>query len=254
MANITLLGASYEDVPAVTLPQTGGGTVTFYENGGTAQQIIIGSSAPTSSVGNNGDVYIQMGSGDTVERYPANFTASNMNSTNALNNCIGVSAENGTSTSNVYSSGQNVTGHADYTFDLSDIPSGATITNVSLAVNAHEENASRSVCTIQLYAGSTAKGSVTTVSGTRNQIYDVDCGSWTRAELDELYMRLSLGYYGGLIAGATLTVDYEMDGFAVQLSGNASKWTISGSGIYKKNGTTWSSVSSVDLDDTIRRS
>ena len=35
MANITLLGASYTDVPAVTLPQTGGGTVTFYESGGT---------------------------------------------------------------------------------------------------------------------------------------------------------------------------------------------------------------------------
>ena len=34
MANITILGASYTDVPAVTLPQTGGGTVTFYENGG----------------------------------------------------------------------------------------------------------------------------------------------------------------------------------------------------------------------------
>lgn len=34
MANITLMGASYTDVPAVTLPQTGGGTVTFYEDGG----------------------------------------------------------------------------------------------------------------------------------------------------------------------------------------------------------------------------
>lgn len=31
MANITLLGASYTDVPAVDLPQTGGGTVRFYE-------------------------------------------------------------------------------------------------------------------------------------------------------------------------------------------------------------------------------
>lgn len=31
MANITLLGASYQDVPAVTLPKTGGGTATFYE-------------------------------------------------------------------------------------------------------------------------------------------------------------------------------------------------------------------------------
>lgn len=34
MANITLLGASYTDVPAIDLPQTGGGTVRFYENGG----------------------------------------------------------------------------------------------------------------------------------------------------------------------------------------------------------------------------
>lgn len=35
MANITLLGASYTDVPAIDLPKTGGGTVRFYENGGT---------------------------------------------------------------------------------------------------------------------------------------------------------------------------------------------------------------------------
>ena len=27
--NITLMGASYTDVPAVTLPQTGGGTASF---------------------------------------------------------------------------------------------------------------------------------------------------------------------------------------------------------------------------------
>lgn len=38
MANITLLGASYTDVPAVDLPKTGGGTVRFYENGGAPSQ------------------------------------------------------------------------------------------------------------------------------------------------------------------------------------------------------------------------
>lgn len=32
MANITLLGASYTDVPAIDLPKTGGGTVRFYED------------------------------------------------------------------------------------------------------------------------------------------------------------------------------------------------------------------------------
>lgn len=32
MADITLMGASYSDVPAVILPQTGGGSATFYEH------------------------------------------------------------------------------------------------------------------------------------------------------------------------------------------------------------------------------
>lgn len=40
MANITLLGASYTDVPAVDLPQTGGGTVRFYEDGGGSATLI----------------------------------------------------------------------------------------------------------------------------------------------------------------------------------------------------------------------
>lgn len=41
MANITLLGASYTDVPAVDLPKTGGGTVRFYENGGGTPAISV---------------------------------------------------------------------------------------------------------------------------------------------------------------------------------------------------------------------
>ena len=53
MANVTLWGASYTDVPAVTLPQTGGGTVTFYENGGgggyTAEDILTGA-APSGEI------------------------------------------------------------------------------------------------------------------------------------------------------------------------------------------------------------
>ena len=168
MANITLWGASYSDVPAVVLPKTGGGTVTFYENGGGGggQAIYCGSSAPASSLGSDGDLYMQMKSGGTIEAYPADYTSHNMNSTSHLSDCIGVSAEDGTSTSNTYSSGSSVTGTADYTFDLSAIPSNATITSVSLQVKAHEENASRSTCTVRAYAGSTAKGSLTTVNGT----------------------------------------------------------------------------------------
>lgn len=254
MANIALWGANYSDVPAVTLPTVGGGTATFYENAAAeSQTIFCGDNAPSASVGNNGDVFMLMSSGDSKELYPADMTAKNMNSTSALENCIGVSAEDGSSTSNVYSSGSGVTGTADYTFDFSDIPANAVISSLSLSVKAHEENASRSTCTIGLYAGSTAKGSITTVDGTSNKIYSINTGTWTRAELDTLVMRLSLGYYGGLIAGATLTVSYSLadSSFSVTLTGNSNGWSISGNGIYQKNNGVWAAVSSAALENTI---
>ena len=285
--NITLLGASYSNVPAVQLPKTGGGTATFTDvtdttaaasdvsqgkyfytasgvrtagtssgGGGASQTIYTGTSEPSSSLGSNGDIYIKASSGGTLEGYPESFEASGMNSTSNLSACIGKSAEEGSSTSNVYSSGQSTTGIVDYSFDLSSIPSNASITSVACAVKAHEENASRSSCILQLYANGNAKGSATTVSGTSNAIYNLNTGSWTRAELDGLTLRMSVGYYGGLIAGATLTIAYEMEeaSYEVTLTGNASTWSISGNGIYKKANGSWSSASSVELENTIGRS
>ena len=58
MANVTLWGASYTDVPAIEVPKTGGGQATFVDE----EQIVTyytGSSAPSSSLGENGDIYLQ---------------------------------------------------------------------------------------------------------------------------------------------------------------------------------------------------
>lgn len=218
------------------------------------QSIYSGESTPSSSLGTNGDLYFQMQSGGSLETYPANYTAEGMNSTSHLDACIGVSAEDGTGSSNVYSSGSGTTGYAYYTFDLSSIPSNATITSVACAVKAHEENASRSTCTLQLYAGSTAKGSKTTVNGTSNVIYDLTTGNWTRSELDNLQLVMAVGYYGGLIVGATLTIGYETEKqYTASIVGNASGATITSENMYLKSSGSWSKVSSASLSDVVIR-
>lgn len=256
-ADVVINNVEYYDVPSVVLNTVSGGTAEFTlgGSGGASQTIYCGENAPSSSLGENGDVYIMTESGGSVEVYPADFTAENMNSTSNLSACLGKSAEEGTSTSNVYSSGSSVTGTVDYTFSI-NIPSSAVITSVSCDVKAHEENSSRSTCTLQLYSGSTAKGSATTVSGTSNTIYHLTTGTWTREEIDNLTLRMSVGYYGGLVAGATLTIVYEMQSasYEVTLTGSTSSWSIKGDNIYQKNNGSWSQVSSVTLDACIQKS
>ena len=232
-----------------------GTQVTGTGQGGASQAIYSGTNTPLSSVGSNGDIYILANGGGSLEAYPADFTASSMNSTSNASACIGKSAANGNSTSNMYSSGQSTTGVVNYSFDLSSIPSNATIDSVSCSVKAHEENASRSEFTLQLYSGNTAKGSRTTVNGTSNTIYSLSCGSWTRAELDNLVLHTTYGYYGGLVAGATLVIEYSLSevSYSVTLTGSSSEWSISGNGIYKKANGQWNAVSAVTLEDAVER-
>ncbi len=59
MAQITIWGASYSDVPAVNLPKTGGGTAKFIDE----EEIITyytGSTNPSSSLGDDGDIYLKV--------------------------------------------------------------------------------------------------------------------------------------------------------------------------------------------------
>lgn len=49
MANIELLGNTYNNVPAVELPKSGGGTAMFYENTGSKIELIWTNPSPTSS-------------------------------------------------------------------------------------------------------------------------------------------------------------------------------------------------------------
>lgn len=55
--NITLLGASYSNVPAVTLPKTEGGTATFIDEDDVVTYH-VSSQEPTSSDGSDGDIWL----------------------------------------------------------------------------------------------------------------------------------------------------------------------------------------------------
>lgn len=57
--NITLMGASYSDVPEVDLPKTGGGTAKFIEEGELIA-VYTGSSTPSASTGSDGDIYLKV--------------------------------------------------------------------------------------------------------------------------------------------------------------------------------------------------
>lgn len=56
--DITFMGAQYSDVPYINLPKTGGGLASFYDE----EEIVVyytGSGAPSSSLGEDGDIYLR---------------------------------------------------------------------------------------------------------------------------------------------------------------------------------------------------
>lgn len=56
---ITIAGNTWNDVPSVQFPKSGGGTATYIDEDDVIHYY-TGSSAPSSSVGENGDIYLQM--------------------------------------------------------------------------------------------------------------------------------------------------------------------------------------------------
>ena len=116
-------------------------------------------------------------------------------------------------------------------FDLSAIPSNATIDSVSCSAKATVSTTNSSYIqfrTIQLFSGTTRKGSATalTKSGTA---HNLDCGTWTRAELQDCRLRTYarrgssgastqryLYFYG---ADLTVTYTYQSEKFMLKTGG-----------------------------------
>ena len=107
-----------------------------------------------------------------------------------------------------------------YNFDCSSIPRNATITSVSCQVGASCYSSGQyfGTKTLQLYSGDVAKGTAVnnTGNGSTSTTHNIDGGSWTRAELDDIKIveyvvrgnnttQASFSFFG-----ATLTVEYTL--------------------------------------------
>lgn len=190
-------------------------------SGGDAELIVIEGISDISEIkvlDNNVDVTDQLvrkeySTGGTIERYPASYMTSGSISGTRYQGTIGKSVDNPSSqTGNDYATSSGSTANINYAFDFSDIPSNATITDMTVTVRGHLESTSQSneVAQLQLYSGSTAKGSQSSFTSTSNSNIVMTPGTWTRAELDNAILRFTIGYYGGLVVGVTWEVTYAM--------------------------------------------
>lgn len=122
-----------------------------------------------------------------------------------------------TTTSNYYSSGSGTQAVFQYNVGFTDIPENATITNLYMKANGHAESTSQSseyMC-VQLKSGNstfTTKYNFKS-AGTSNSTQTINYTSLpTVAQLENLVVECTLGYYGGAINGVTVYVEYETAG------------------------------------------
>lgn len=156
---------------------------------------------------------------NTVTSYPTDYETSGTINGTRYRNAVGKGSDTSAVSGNDYSNGGSSSkAYIYYSFDFDSIPDNATIDSVECTVKGHAENTSRSTCNVQLYVGtSTAKGSSSKFTSTSAQTLTLTTGTWTVAEVKDMRLRFEIGYYGGLINGATVEVTY---------SWNSTKWHI----------------------------
>ena len=108
-------------------------------------------------------------------------------------NPVGKSSSNTTYATLTTSTTGGATSYAFWKFDCSSIPSGAIIESVSCVAKCYVNNTTRiSTRSVQLYYGTTtAKGSSVSFSNSTTATQTLDCGTWTRTELDDINIRVA---------------------------------------------------------------
>lgn len=230
-AHFYIYGAEIEvnytlPVPAtVTSTLTGNGTISpsgAYSTYDGAEYTL--SITPTDKSGtvtatkDGADITAQLvahGAGSTITATPSDYELTDIqNGSSYAAKCVGCSAEepssSGTS-ANMYASD---IGYADYSFDFSGIPSGATIEAIEVRCYGHRESESLDsshVSAVKIMVNGTAISESVDFPSQRNTIITVTPDSLpTRAQLDNTTVRHTVGYYGGLVLGISFDVTYSV--------------------------------------------
>lgn len=169
---------------------------------------------------------------DTLTTHPSSFD-DDASSYASISSSYPVSNAYDGSDSTNYAQFSITTGSQAYTyivyhFDLSSIPSGATINSVTCSAKAYINTTNSSRITqrvIQLYSGSTAKGSTSTISNSTSA-FNMTPGTWTLAELQNANIRITVrrgtsnttSTYNVRFYGATLNVSYSVSGTVYEIT------------------------------------
>ena len=189
---------------------------------------------------------------ETKTLYPGAYDsgASSVQSVTNATNPVGKGSTNTTYATINLVTGSRATTTIYWPFDLSAIPSGAEIDSVSCKVKASVSSTSGvSSASVQLYSGSTSKGSSTSILPTSTSAKTLSVGTWTRSELQNCRLCLkaqrgtsststtrSLLFYG---ADLTVTYTYKNEKFMLKLSGD-----------YKDAARTFKKVSGIWVEQT----
>lgn len=140
--------------------------------------------------------------------------------TSKISQAVGKTAENpATSTSAWYGSNSATvdTQYAQYTFDVSSIPSEAINIKITCKIAGTAENTTYTHQKGGRYSvwglccnGATKGSQIYTTSRSVTVVEFSDTGNWTREELNGLQLRHYVGYYGGTTNGVTLTIAYDI--------------------------------------------
>lgn len=165
-----------------------------------------------------------------------------------------------TTTSNYYSSSNSTNAVFRYDVSFEGIPEDATIKSLYMMANGHAESTSQSseyMC-VQLKSGSTALSSQYNFksAGTSNSTQTIQATTLpTVAQLENLVVECTLGYYGGAINGVTVFLTYEMDSayytYSTTISGDMTIAVVIGGGggdtakIYVKMNGSWVEATAV---------